>query len=82
MVDGQYGDLRLGFDRRSMLKFLGSKVTPDLGLFAHRELDEAPCLTEMAESLLGASRLGKNKHHGRVALPRQMLSICAWVTTT
>jgi len=73
MGDGQNGDLRVDFDRRLRLKFLGSKVTTDAGLLAYRELDETFGLTELADDLLGDSRIGKNKQHGLVALLRQSI---------
>ena len=73
MGDCQNRDLRVQFDRRLKLKFLGSKVTTDAGLLAYRELDEALGLTEMADDLLGDSRLGKNKQHGLVPLLRQSI---------
>ena len=61
MGDCQNRDLRVQFDRRLKLKFLGSKVTTDAGLLAYRELDEALGLTETGEELLADSRLGSNK---------------------
>ena len=73
MGDGQNGDLRVDFDRRLRLKVLGSKVTTDAGLLAYRELDETFGLTELADDLLGDSRIGKNKQHGLVALLRQSI---------
>ena len=63
MGDCQNRDLRVQFDRRLKLKFLGSKVTTDAGLLAYRELDEALGLTETGEELLADSRLGSNKQH-------------------
>ena len=73
MGDGQKGDLRVDFDRRVKLTFLGSKVTTDAGLLAYRELDEVLGLTEVAEDLLCDSRLGSNKQHQLVPLLRQSI---------
>ena len=73
MGDGQNGDLRVDFDRRLKLKFLGSQVTTDAGLLAYRELDETFGLTEVADGLLTDSRIGKNKQHGLAALLRQSI---------
>ena len=61
MGDCQNRDLRVQFDRRLKLNFLGSKVTTGAGLLAYRELDEALGLTETGEELLADSRLGSNK---------------------
>ena len=69
MGDCQNGDLRVNFDRRLKLKFLGSQVTTDAGLLAYRELDEVLGLTEMAQDALHDSRLGSNKQHQLVDLP-------------
>ena len=71
MGDCQNRDLRVQFDRRLKLKFLGSKVTTDAGLLAYRELDEALGLTEMSGEVLTDSRLGSNKQHQLVPLLRQ-----------
>ena len=46
MGDAKKDDLRVGFDRRLNLKFVGSQVTTDAGLLAFRELDEALGLTD------------------------------------
>ena len=73
MGDCQNEALRVQFDRRLKLKFLGSKVTTDAGLLAYRELDETLGLTEEAEEVLADSRYGKNKQHGLVALLRQSI---------
>ena len=73
MGDCQNRDLRVQFDRRLKLKFLGSTVTTDAGLLAYRELDEALGLTRMAEDLVEDSCIGKNTQHGLVPLLRQSI---------
>ena len=71
MGDCQDKDLRVQFDRRLKLKFLGSQITTDAGLLAYRELDEALGLTEMAQDSLQDNRVGSNKKHQLVPLLRQ-----------
>jgi hypothetical protein len=73
MGDCQNEDLRVGFDSRLKLKFLGSQVTTDAGLLAYRELDETLGLTEMAPGALKDSRVGNNKQHGLLPLLRQSI---------
>ena len=73
MGDCQNKDLRVQFDRRLKLKFLGSKVTTDAGLLAYRELDETLGLTEMVQGTFKDSRLGSNKQHRLVPLLRQSI---------
>ena len=46
MGDAKNDDLRVSFDSRLKLKFLGSKVTIDARLLAYQELDEAFGLTK------------------------------------
>jgi len=73
MGDGKNCHLRVNFDSRVKLKFIGSKVTSDAGLLAYRELDEAFGLTEMGADVLSDSRRGSNKQHGLVPLFRQSI---------
>jgi hypothetical protein len=73
MGDAKMDDLRVGFDSRLKLKFVGSKVTSDAGLLAYRELDEVLSLTEMGAEVLTDSRLGTNKQHGLVPMLRQSI---------
>jgi len=70
MGDAKKDDLRVRFDSRLKLKFLGSKVTTDAGLLAYRELDETLGLTEMGAEVLSDSRQGSNKQHQMVPLLR------------
>src|SRR5258708_31245285 len=63
--------VRLDFNRRLMLQFRGSLVTSDAGLLAHRELDDALGLTEMAGDVLADARSGKNGRHALAGLFRQ-----------
>ena len=73
MGDCQNEDLRVQFDRRLKLKFLGSQVTTDAGLLAYRELDETLGLTQIDAESLHDSRLGSNKQHMLVPLLRQSI---------
>jgi hypothetical protein len=73
MGDAKNDDLRVGFDSRLKLKFLGSQITTDAGLLAYRELDETLGLTEMAQDSLRDSRVGSNKQHGLSPLLRQSI---------
>jgi len=71
MGEARKDALRLNFDRRVQLKFLGSKVPTDAGLLAYRELDEAFALTEMVQDTFEDSRLGSNRQHQFVPLLRR-----------
>ncbi len=73
MGDCQKSDLRVGFDSRLKLKFLGSQVTTDAGLLAYRELDETLGLTVLGAESLQDARLGQNKQHGLSPLLRQSI---------
>ena len=64
-------NLRVVFDRRVKLEFLGSRVTSDAGLLAFRDLDEALGLTEMADDVLIDTRTGRNGRHSLTAQLRQ-----------
>src|SRR3712207_196226 len=63
--------LRLGFDRRLMLRFRGAAITSDAGLLVYRELDDALGLTSAAGAALADARTGRNGRHALVGLLRQ-----------
>jgi hypothetical protein len=73
MGEAMNDDLRVNFDSRLRVKFIGSKVTTDAGLLAYREIDEMLGLTGMGLEMLTDSRLGSNKQHGFVPLLRQSI---------
>ena len=70
MGEAKKDDLRVSFDNRVRVKFVGSKVTTDAGLLVYRELDEVLSLTKMGAEVLTDSRLGQNKQHGLVPMLR------------
>jgi hypothetical protein len=63
--------LRLDFDRRLMLWFPGSVITPNGGLLAYRELDDVFGLSTTGGERLAEARTGKNRCHLLVGLLRQ-----------
>jgi hypothetical protein len=69
--EGDYGALRLDFERRLLLQFRGSAITSDGGLLPYRELDDALELTDTVADTLAAARTGKNGLHQLVGLLRQ-----------
>ena len=71
MGESQQEPLSLEFDARVRLEFVGSKITSDAGLLAHRELDDKLGLTEMADRFLKERRKGRNVQHHLVPLVRQ-----------
>jgi hypothetical protein len=71
MGEGQEQPLRVGFDARVGLEFVGSKITSDAGLVAYRELDEQLGLTGRAGQFLTEQRTGRNVQHELAPLLRQ-----------
>ena len=69
--EGKDPALRLVFDRRIKLEFHGARISSDGGLLAYRELDDAVGLTDLAATMLGDSRRGRNIRHRLPALLRQ-----------
>ena len=71
MGEGKEEQLRVDFDARVRLEFVGSKLTSDAGLLAYRELDEQLGLTGAAGQFLTEQRRGRNVQHELVPLLRQ-----------
>jgi hypothetical protein len=65
------GVVRLDFDRRLMLQFRGSVITPMPGLLPYREVDDAVGLTETGAETLADARTDKNGRHALGGLLRQ-----------
>ena len=65
------GPLRLGFDRRLKLEFLGNQISSDGGLLPYRELDEMLGLSGLAGEAVSELRRGKNTRHLLTGLLRQ-----------
>ena len=63
--------LRVAFDRRLKLEFHGARITPDGGLLAYRELDEALGPTATAAPALAEGRRSKNVRRRLLGLLRQ-----------
>ncbi len=61
MGDAKNDDLRVSFDSRLKLRFLGSQITTDAGLLAYRQLDETLGLTEMAPAALADIRVSEQQ---------------------
>ena len=71
MGEGKAEQLRVGFDARVRLEFVGSKISSDAGLLAYRELDWKLGLTAMAGRFLTDPRTGRNIQPEFVPLLRQ-----------
>jgi len=71
MGESQQEQLRLEFDARVRLESVGSTITSDAGLLAHRELDEKLELAGMAGQFLQEQRSGRKVRHHPVAPVRQ-----------
>jgi hypothetical protein len=64
------GALRLDFDRRLLVQFLGSMITSDAGLLAYREPDDTLGLTDAGADKLADARNGQNGRHRLTGLLR------------
>jgi len=73
MGDGEKAPLRLQFNLRVRLEFLGATITSDAGLLPIRELDDVLGLTHIACDYLQESRSGRNIRHHLVPLLRQSI---------
>ena len=65
--------LRVEFDRRLKREFHGSRVTPDAGLLAFHEFDDALGFTKLAGEALADVRTGRNARHTLTAQVRQAI---------
>ena len=74
MGEGKKEQLRVGFDTRVRLEFVGSRITSDAGLLAYRELDEQLGLTARADQFLTEQRRGRNVQHELAPLLRQRVT--------
>ena len=63
MGDARKEALRVDLDSQIKLEFHGAAITPDAGLVAYRELDEALELTTIADDLFRDPRRGKDTQH-------------------
>ncbi len=63
--------LNVGFDRGINLEFHGAKVTSDVGLLAHRDLDYALGLFNSVSANFHDNRTGRNIQHDLPTLLRQ-----------
>jgi hypothetical protein len=71
MGEDKNEELRLSFDERIRVQFVGSKITSDAGLLAYPEMDEKLGLTSNAVRYLADTRTGRNIQHHLVPLLRQ-----------
>jgi hypothetical protein len=73
MGEGHEEQLRVSFDARVGLEFVGSKLTSEAGLLVYRELEERLGLTAASDQFLTEQRTGRNVRHDLVALLRQSM---------
>ena len=71
MGTSEFGDGRLGFDRRVRLDFHGSNIRSDGGLLLFRELVDVLGLHDMMGEHLQDARIDHNRLHSMVGLSRQ-----------
>ena len=71
MGEGKEEPLRVDFDARVRLEFVGSKISSDAGLLAYRELDGKLGLTARTGRFLTDPRPGRNIQHELAPLLRQ-----------
>src|SRR5271165_7593160 len=70
-VELEDGCLLVSFNRHLKLEFHGRRVTSDAGILAHREMDDALGLTDLAGAALSECRRGRNTRHLLAGLLRQ-----------